>query len=537
VIEYRVFGPPGTGKTTWLARNVEKAVEAHGSANVMVASFTRTAAQEVAGRNLPIDRGQIGTLHSHAYRAIGTPEVAAAHIEEWNAENPAWALSGGKQSLDEVVEQTFATDADEVAARYDVLRARMAGRELWPQSVRDFASRWEAWKAGCGYVDFTDMIERALRDTSAPVGSPTVGFYDEAQDFTPLELALVRRWAESQEYIVIAGDDDQCLYHFKGSTPDAFLTPLPEENKRVLSQSYRVPSAVQAVAERWIAGVRLRENKVYRPREEAGVARTLVRATYKAPDAALADAQGALAAGKSVMFLASCGYMLDPLKALLRREGIPFHNPFRTSRGDRNPLGVTSAKKTTSRDRLLSFLRPQSHTWGEEARMWTGIDLLRWTDLIKGVLHKGARADIEMMPALSEVPVIDILRTMPAEALTAALDGDLDWLESVLVAGKRKPMEFPLTVARRHGGEALRRPPQVILGTIHSVKGGQADLVYVFPDLSLSGVREWLSGGEDKDAVTRMFYVGMTRAREEFVLCGRATQWCPDTLETICGGA
>ena len=47
--EFRIFGPPGTGKTSRLAtRDVPRAVERFGPEKVMLTSFTRAAAAEIA---------------------------------------------------------------------------------------------------------------------------------------------------------------------------------------------------------------------------------------------------------------------------------------------------------------------------------------------------------------------------------------------------------------------------------------------------------------------------------------------------------
>lgn len=64
--ERRVFGPPGCGKTTYVARQVQNAVAKVGAGNVFVASFTRAAAAELAGRDMA---APCATLHAHAYRA------------------------------------------------------------------------------------------------------------------------------------------------------------------------------------------------------------------------------------------------------------------------------------------------------------------------------------------------------------------------------------------------------------------------------------------------------------------------------------
>src|SRR3990167_6784793 len=95
VKETRVIGPPGTGKTTWASRKIYDIVREHGSKSVIVASLTRAAAAEVVGRSLPIDRDQIGTLHSHAYHALGTPKLAQTPdaIEEWNAGNHSFPIT------------------------------------------------------------------------------------------------------------------------------------------------------------------------------------------------------------------------------------------------------------------------------------------------------------------------------------------------------------------------------------------------------------------------------------------------------------
>jgi superfamily I DNA/RNA helicase len=84
-------------------------------------------------------------------------------------------------------------------------------------------------------------------------------------------------------------------------------------------------------------------------------------------------------------------------------------------------------------------------------------------------------------------------------------------------------MMYPMQVYARGGREALDKDPRIVVGTIHSVKGGEADVVYLFPDLSIAGGREWGVVGRGRESVRRLFYVGATRARETLVLCGASS--------------
>ena len=50
-VEYRVVGPPGCGKTTWLGAQVEQAVES--GMSVLISSLTKAAVTEIGGRACP----------------------------------------------------------------------------------------------------------------------------------------------------------------------------------------------------------------------------------------------------------------------------------------------------------------------------------------------------------------------------------------------------------------------------------------------------------------------------------------------------
>ncbi|HUT58005.1 MAG TPA: hypothetical protein VNA25_09175, partial [Phycisphaerae bacterium] len=103
--------------------------------------------------------------------------------------------------------------------------------------------------------------------------------------------------------------------------------------------------------------------------------------------------------------------------------------------------------------------------------------------------------------------------------LGSAIAGDLDWLMQNLKTEKKRRSQILLRVrmAKRGGISALTEKPSIIVGTIHSVKGGQADNVYLLPDLSGQAKEEWVSGRTDP--IVRQMYIGMTRASSRLFLC------------------
>ena len=461
IAEYRIFqGRPGTGKTgTKLTRQIRRAVDRFGDSSVLVTSFSKaTAAGELyIGRDTPIDFDRIGTLHSHCFHALGKPMIAEVHAGDWNRRYPRLKITPVSRHAkldgeDAPEEDGQAREGDCLLQQLNRFRGMMLSPESWPAVVRDFAARWTEYKSANRLLDFCDLIEVSMRDVPAAPHRPSVLVVDEAQDLNRMQLTLIRSWSERARYLVLAGDDDQTIYAWAGASPEAILDPeIPEDHKVFLKESVRVPRAVHAVAERLIRQVSRRQEKTYRARPADGEVVRLSRAGYRSPEYwILKTAERHLAQGKTIMFLASCSYMVRPIVTVLRKNGIPFHNPHRKNNGFWNPLRSTSRESAASRMLALLAGHPE---FGDGNRRWRFSDLALWTEWLRdqGVFMPGTTESISANPPHQEVSrefleAVEIAPDALAKLLVSLGDNPgalLDWWRNRLAPEFRKRIQFP----------------------------------------------------------------------------------------------
>lgn len=490
-------------------------MDRYGPDQVLVGSFTRAAARELVSRDLPVPDENVGTLHALAWRALGRPLIAETKAKEWNRDHGILRISGrNDRTMDDMDEPGSDAEGDALLSKVNTYRARRLPVEQWPdQNAVAFWKTWSAWKYENGYWDFTDLIEKCLVFHPGPPQGARVGFFDEVQDFTPLELTLVRKWGEYMDYVVLTGDDDQNLYFFKGAVPESFLYPeLPEDQVRVLHTSYRLPRAVHAYADRWIRQVRLRQPKDWHGRDEEGLVEHLPL-SYRDTDTLCDALRGPSDAGRSVMVLASCSYMLQGVVRELRARGELFHNPWKRNRADWNPLQQPKEGQRATWRAVDAYFRP----------LQTVGTVSEWQHLFKRAVM-GDVTPLAAWPDDTPVRPGDDLAGVVFKEPHRALCGDVEYLRQHVLASKRQAIEYPVQAVMHNG--SLAEQPRIIVGTIHSVKGAGADDVYLLPDISHAAAQQ---ADTDPDPLTRLMYVGMTRTKQRLVLCeasGReAIEW------------
>lgn len=479
----KVFGPPGTGKTTHLLNLVQQELESIHSARIGYFSFTRKAAHEARDRavvkfphlNPDTDFPWFRTLHSLAYQCLGVSSKEMLGPKEY-AEFAR--LSGLDISVTSEGEE-FITRADNIILNA-INIARIRGEDLRAYYNRsnlgiewfhfEFVERsYRHFKQQNGLLDFTDLLERLVE---APELLPhlEVLIIDEAQDLSPLQWRLVHQLAERAARTFIAGDDDQAVYTWAGADVDSFLS-CPG-NTLVLDRSYRIPSSVHALANSIVSRIRHRQEKTWAPRAETGDIQWYER--FEDVDVS----EG------SWLILASTNYMLDDVYEWLKVQGLLFERHGQRSIADSVLSAVIGWERLRSGKAVPAAVVQQVYkNLGTEyvkrgfrsLKTLDGQDIFSADDLIK---HHGL------------VGIEDPWY----EALSKIADGKRDYLRAMLRRGVK-----------------LGDKPRINVSTIHGAKGGEADNVLLLTDLSPKFAADYAVNGDD---INRLLYVGITRTRQ-----------------------
>ncbi len=504
-----ILGPPGTGKTRRLLEHAVRELESGARAErIAIVTFTRAARGEILDRLgrvfalVPDALPWVRTVHAACFRLLGLRRGSVMTGKAWKAfgEKHGYDFSETRETTEdapcEPPRQTaddllrFALNwgrnrrlgIDSIVARAPVL---VSG-----EALRHYVRRLEEFKRAEKLLDFPDLLERVITQGLRP--DVDIGFIDEAQDLSPLQIAVVETWFGPCSRVYVAGDDDQALYGFQGAEPDWLLSLAREHPVEILEQSYRVPRVVHRIAERVIRQNRRRVPKSYRPASTEGEALSV-----EAEDATdvIDERTDTLVLARNRMFLAPIARSLFDRRVPYIVEGAGGMNPY----GMAGAFEAVSAAQTLARGEaipaaalcaLLAFVPSR------------GVDLLPHGAKAKAGALEGVVATHVLRERLGLDAVLD---RIAAEGPT-----------SVLLKMRPPDREYFAALLRRHGEVPT---PKVRLTSIHGAKGREADHVVVLPDMTRATFREYEDyscGGNE--AENRVAYVAVTRARERLVL-------------------
>ncbi|WP_372480101.1 UvrD-helicase domain-containing protein [Halomicrobium sp. HM KBTZ05] len=573
----RLFGGPGSGKTTALLDRVEELLSEDDAdvRDILVVSYTRAAAAEIRERlaeRLDINprslKGNVCTMHAKAYELLDLSrgdvvgesdkeafcdEFGLEFEDEYEGSRRRSARSttlGNKviatsqwlqrtrRDVADWYDVPFKWDEEEVRLPPEIDDNAQTGNKYtptWPGDddrldVPEAIRAWRTYKGDNDLTGFADMLERVKQRSLLPNVEYLI--IDEFQDITTLQYDVYEEWKPRMTKILIAGDDDQVVYAWQGADPDLLLEEDVDVDE-ILPNSYRLPSSILNVVNREVRHIEKRQEKDLNPRKEGGEVLPmlnpsmldLVREIRRTVD----DDEG------TVMILFRARYQMFQFMDEFIGEGIPFtcltDQRMWTDRLTEYVRGVEALDadeplSVLEGRRLADMLADSAFGTGDRD------DLFDELDEIADASEEDDLADIELDP--------DVIREHAPFAPDPRAAADM----------LRKVTNFQerTVEAYFHGEYAGMDADQVRLGTIHSAKGREADHVFVGTDLTEKVVEQMAAQVEQNDRHVpgdeeftkhtdpiptltdnerRVFYVGMSRARERLVLMENLVDGAP----------
>ena len=246
-----VTAGPGTGKTyTLTQRVVALLADGHDPARMAAITFTVKAADEVRERlfklaGLTGERVFVGTFHQFCLdwlrRAAPTLATVGPDSRERLFKRLFPGLGAGERNH----------LADEVADHFHCPASEAADKI---QSYLDELQRLNAIDLDAVIPEFVRRLEADVALKGQVYGTLTHLFVDEFQDLNASQFELVRILAQAAQIFAI-GDPDQAIYGFRGSDPAFFFrfAGMPGVEQVFLTRNYRCPSAIIEAATALIA--------------------------------------------------------------------------------------------------------------------------------------------------------------------------------------------------------------------------------------------------------------------------------------------
>ena len=445
-------------------------------------SFTKKAAHEARDRaiekfptlNAKSDFPWFRTLHSLAFRCLSVLTNDMMKPENYRE----FSKETGIEISIEMGEEEFMVKADNPILS-EINIARIKGEDLRAYYNRsnldiewhhfEYVERaYRHYKESRGLIDFTDLLERIIYEPQKlPILQALI--IDEAQDLSRLQWNLVELLAARSQRVYIAGDDDQAVFTWAGADVEAFLNF--EGVVTVLEQSWRVPAKVHAVAEDVVHRIRNRQAKEWKPRNFEGAVQTYRRFE----DVDVTEGEW--------LILAPTNYLLNDIHTWLRSMGVIYE------RHGQRSISESVLEAVFGWEQLRKGLSVNTDVVATIYKYMSSEKVARGHKKLSNV-------------APDEIHTIHTLKEKHG-LLTDAI-----WHEALDKIGEDK-RDYIIAALRR--GRKLRGDIPVKLSTIHGAKGGEADHVMLLTDLSSRFTAEY---AVNPDAIHRMFYVGITRAKK-----------------------
>ncbi len=566
-----VLAGAGTGKTRVLVHRLAWLLDQGVPPDeILLLTYTRRAAQEMLRRVTPLAGQSISKIECGTFHAVASRILRKYGWHLGIKSNFVVISSGDAENIIKQVRPLFPVRGLQPDARQilSVLSASV-NKSIPPATAaveknqhffefsdyfNETAQLYAEYKAAYNYLDYDDLLLGWLRLLAAGKisGQYQHVLVDEYQDVNYLQADIVRLLVADHGNVTAVGDEAQGIYSFRGAEISNILNfeqTFPGAAVIRLEQNYRSKQPVLDFA-----------NAVIDKRLFTTLPGRRLPVVYAAPDE-LTEAKFVsalirelLASGIPPAEIAVLAAAADTLKPLeLELNGIPYEK-----RGGLKFTDTLHVRKFLAYFRVLAYPR----------------DVLAWSDILQHIDKVGPKTAANVIEFLlrHDDPLDALKLYHPSPAWLA---GHFDLVRLIRECSSRRPAEiFELVMAyyepllrRRHPDHAEQRrilddlyrlwpwavssssvrafvedmllepePPEasssaqsgsVILSTVHSAKGLEFKAVFVVGLVETRFPRSCSTVAQLEEQ-RRLFYVAVTRAREQLFLTWPAMICNPD---------
>ncbi|SHH91128.1 ATP-dependent helicase [Clostridium intestinale] len=248
-----VVAAPGSGKTTVIVNRVRYLIEEKGisAGNIIVITFTKSAAVNMKERYLKesIDKKApfFGTFHGLFYKLL------IRHLGKIDIISSTDTYRIIEKNLKIYIDDVSEDKVKEVLNAISLHKTSLGEVAIDDSIIASCFEQYELYKKEKDLLDFDDLqinMFKILSEDQSILDKYTKMFrcilVDEFQDCDSLQLKILKLLNKNNSVFCV-GDEDQCIYSFRGSRPECMVNFHEEFNGRKVYLSYNYRSSKNIV--------------------------------------------------------------------------------------------------------------------------------------------------------------------------------------------------------------------------------------------------------------------------------------------------